>query len=418
MSALRLPAPAAPELSVILVTYGGGEWPLRALAALEATTDPIYEVIVVDNDSPDGTADRLAAEVEGLRLLRNERNEGFAAGAHRGAGEAKADLLCFLNPDALVTDGWLAPLRAALGRPGIGAAVPRFVGADGRVQEAGSVVDRRGWTEALGAGADPADPSTRFPRIVDYGSAACLVIGRDAYAAAGGFDPAYFPAYCEDVDLAFSLRAAGSHTWYEPLVDVVHQGAVSAGEETRVELIERNRPRLLARWGDELAWRPPLGELDRHPHRLLALRDALVPERLLVLAGAVPGPGSALAGGLAGLAAERPTLRCTLASPEEGGAEHLLAAGSEVAAGVDVALWADARRFHYSAILADAAAWERFGEAIRRSQPQAARLCLGPGEVGQDASVWMEAPSAPAGERPSFAMGEPGPLLAWLGAAV
>jgi len=418
MIVLRLPAPASPEVSVILVTYGGGEWPLRALAALEANTDPVYEVVAVDNASPDGTADRLASRVEGLRLVRNDRNLGFAAAAHQGAGEARADLLCFLNPDALVTPGWLEALRAAAARAGIGAAVPRFLDATGRVQEAGSVVDRQGWTEALGAGLDPADASTRFPRVVDYGSAACLLIPRAAYERAGGFDPAYFPAYCEDVDLAFALRAAGLHTLYEPRADVVHQGAVSAGEAGRVELIERNRPRLLERWGEELDWRPPLGELDRHPHRVLALRDALVPERVLVLADRIPGPSDPLGRFLIELAEARPAVRFTLATAEEGDADRLLAAGVEVAAGADVAAWLEARRFHHSAVLADPPGWERWGDAVRRSQPQAARLCLGPGEVGADAWMSLGPEPAPANGRPSFSLAEPGPLLAWLGAAL
>lgn len=431
MTRLTVPGPADPDVSIVLVTYGGWPWPLRALEALQDGTDPVYEVVAVDNASPDRTADRLEEEVDGLRLVRNERNEGFAAAAGQGAAEARGDVLCFLNPDALVRPGWLPPLRRAIERPGVGAAVPRFLDPDGRVQEAGSVVDRQGWTEALGAGSDPGDPATRFPRAVDYGSAACLMISREDYGRAGGFDPAYAPAYCEDVDLAFALRQAGLHTMYEPGADVVHAGAGSTDEETRTALIERNRPRLLARWGDELSARPPLGELETYPHRLIALRDALAIERVLVLRDRLPNAEDPVAAFLVEAARGHLGARCTVVALEDrelgGRAGWLLDAGVEVIPGPrDPQAWLDGRRFHYSAVLADAPIWRRLGDAVARSQPQAERLLdVGAGTEGAPqptavlAETMDEAREWDDRDRPVFVLADPAAtasgLLSWLG---
>jgi GT2 family glycosyltransferase len=433
MKPIRLPEPALPTVSVVMVTYGGGDWPRTALEALARNTDPIFETVVVDNASPDGAADRLEEAVQGMRLLRNARNEGFAAGAGRGAREARGDILCFLNPDALVRPGWLEPLLQAISRPGVGAAIPRFLGPDGRVQEAGSVVDRRGWTEALGAGAVPADPSTRFPRGVDYGSAACLVISRDDYERAGGFDPAYAPAYCEDVDLAFALREAGLRTLYEPAADVLHAGAGSTDAATRAELIERNRPRLLGRWGRLLASRPPLGELDVHPHRMVALRDALAIERLLVLRDRVPPSDDSLAAFLVETARSWLDVRCTLVALRENeltpAGEELLRGGVEVVpAPANLAGWLEERRFHYSAVLADGSTWRRAAAEVATSQPQAERLLdVRAGDwPGPDAVVCRtkrEVSMAPGLDAPTFELGDRGSgpgasaLLTWLGAA-
>jgi GT2 family glycosyltransferase len=389
---LLLPKSPSPLLSVVLVTYGGWDWPYRALEALRDATDQPLEVICVDNASWDGTGDLLEELVAGATVVRNRENRGFAAAANQGAALTRGAYLCFLNPDCLVRPGWLGPLVAALERPGIGAALPRFLAPDGTVQEAGSVIDRQGWSEALGRGLDPADPETRFPRLVDYGSAACLVMRSSTFREAGGFDEAFHPAYCEDVDLAFRLREAGLHTRYEPASSVVHAGTVSTGSITRDRLIEHNRRLLLRRWGHLLADRPPLVETEDRPHRLLALRDALAPDRLLVLPDRLPGPGEPLARALMAVAGAL-SVRVTVAVEGKGdpAAEgELLAAGVEVAVTEDLERWLAARRYHASVVLAS----ERVpGPVIHRWQPQAASQPLG------DAVL------------------EPGALLASLGAA-
>lgn len=375
---ITFPPSSDPLVSVVMVTYGRWDWSSRALRAVLEATDEAYEVIVVDNASPDETPDRLREEVRGAKVTLNERNVGFGSGANQGARDAAGRYLCFLNPDTLVRRGWLRPLVAVLERHGwAGAVAPRFLNLDGTVQEAGSVVDRHGWTFALGAGADPGDPEFRFRRVVDYASAACLLIERSIFERAGGFDPAYFPAYCEDVDLSFSLRESGLRTVLEPRSSVVHAGAGSTDDATRVRLIERNRPRLLGRWGDRLSDRPPLAELDVHPHRLVALRDAWATERFLLIDDRPPSVGPTGAGRLGRLAREMaatwPDSRVTLLSEgrEPGDQEELLAAGVEVVHPLDPYAWLEHRRFHYTAIIADGPA--TLDDAVRGTQPQAAR---------------------------------------------
>jgi GT2 family glycosyltransferase len=377
MTILRLPPAADPILSVVMVTYGGWDWPLRALAALEEHTLVPFEAICVDNASWDGTGELLEDLVDGVRLVRNRRNLGFAGAANQAAELARGDYLCFLNPDCLVTPGWFRPLRDALSRRGVAAVIPRFLDPDGRLQEAGSVVDSQGWTEAVGRGAHADDPAYLFPRVVDYGSGACLVIRRQAFFAVSGFDPAYFPAYCEDVDLSFRLAARGLRTMYEPRSSVVHAGTVSTNNVTRDRLIERNRRLLLERWGERLADRPPLTELDERPGRFLALRDALTPDRVLV----IPNGDLELAKGARArashMAGRWPDARVTLVeSAPDGSLEELLAAGVEVVTPLDLGGWLEARRFHYSAVLGGGPELE---EVLERAQPQAERRALAEG---------------------------------------
>jgi O-antigen biosynthesis protein len=356
---------STPEVSVLVVTYGGWEWTERALRSLREHTGVGYEVVIVDNDSPDDTPIRLRREVRGARVVLNESNEGFGPANNAAAELARGEVLVLLNPDALVRPGWLPPLLETLGDPGVGAVVPRLLNLDGTVQEAGSLVWAEGSTEAVGAGAPADDTVHRFRRTTDYGSAACLAIRRDTFLAVGGFHPGYVPAYCEDVDLALSLRARGLSTVVDPRSDVVHVRFGAVGEGTAARLIRQNRKLLMERWGHELADRPPPFRADR-PHRLWAGRDREAVERFLVIAET---PDRLL---LMGLVRAQPMSRVTSLSRSGAGTPQLLDAGIEdVRFPDDLGGWLRDRRFHYSAVVVVGSRPEGLGALLEDSQPQA-----------------------------------------------
>jgi GT2 family glycosyltransferase len=384
MTPLRFPTVDAPIVSVLMVTYGN--WPLarRALGALLENTDPVYELIVFDSASPDETPAKLSEEVEGATLILSEANVGFGPGSNQAADQARGRYLCFLNPDALVQPGWLDPLVETLESDGTGAAVPMLLNTDGTIQEAGSVVDSVGWTQALGSGADADQFEYRFRREVDYGSAACLLIERETFAEAGGFDPVYGVGYFEDVDLAFKLKERGLATVYEPRSRVIHELHGSGGSLQARRQMEANRAIFFERWSGRLARRPNLIELPTHPRRLVAARDSEIADRILVIDDRVPhhdrGSGDPrMAKMLYELVELWPEARITLAAADdrevERYAEPLLARGIEVVAPpVDWGKWFESRTFHYSsAIVSRGTNIARFDQVLRSTQPQALR---------------------------------------------
>ena len=382
---VRIQAPEDPLVSVVIVTHGGWEVAERALEALARNTDPCIEVVVVDNASPDGTAERLREEVEGATVIFNEANAGFGAACNQGAEAARGELLCFLNSDALVEPGWLPPLLAMLERPDVGAAVPMLLNEDGSLQEAGSVVDSVGWAIALGGGDDPQRFEYRFTREVDFGSGACILLRRADFFAVGGFDDAYAPAYFEDVDLSFKLKERGLRTMYEPRSRVVHVRFGSGNWDAARELMTKNRHVFYRRWASRLLERPRLLEVASMPRRLVAARDAAALERFLVLDDRVPhtdrGSGdprmAALLRELVELWPEaRVTLCATHGHEADRYAEPLLAQGIEVVAPpLDWELWFEQRRYHYSvAIVSRGQNWNAFDDLLRRTQPQALRV--------------------------------------------
>jgi GT2 family glycosyltransferase len=380
---LAIPPAERPELSVVMVTFNAWEWTERALAALVEHTDPGYEVIIVDNASTDGTLEGLAA-IAGATVLSNPTNLGFGPAVNLAALRARAPSLLLLNTDALVHPGWLPPLRAVLeGEPDVAAVAPRLLHVDGTVQEAGSIV----WGDAVvwpyGATLDAERPELRFRRDVDYASAACLLLRRSAFVDAGGFHPAYAPAYFEDVDLCLTLWERRLRTVCQPASTVTHAGGASTGRAWRAELLERNRTRFAARWQRLLAGRPP-APAHWEPEDVIPGRDLRCADRVLVAGDFVPDARHPrLAGLLRGLVELWPDSRVTYMALDADGAEEsappLLEAGIEVAwPGEGLEAWLVQRRHHYRLVLG--ASWAAAMPPVRglldATQPYAHRALM------------------------------------------
>lgn len=398
MTPVALSPSASPLVSILIVTYGGWEWCRRALEAVARHTDLPHEVIVVDNASPDGTGRRLVDDVRGATVMLNPRNVGFGPAVNQAAAAARGRFLALLNPDAEVQPGWLPPLLESLERRiDVGAVVGRLLNVDGSLQEAGSLVWSDGSTLALGAGEDPADPAHRFPFSPDYGSAACLVIRRATFLEVGGFDPAYLPAYCEDVDLALRLGDHGLRVRYEPRCTVVHGRFAASGERGAARLIERNREILRSRWGHALGARVPPSDPD-HTHRVTAARDAAALDRLLVVGR--PTPRAALLALAARFPDDRVTWLATGTAPDGAAIDELARAGVEVASPDRPEAWLEDRLFHFSAVvLLGAEAAAALGRGVEWSQPQAELVyafdgpAAGPAERGAEVSAVARAAS-------------------------
>ena len=380
---VTLPRSGRPVASVILVTYGGWDLVRRTLEAVAANTRTPFEVIVVDNPTEEDVASRLRDEVEGAEVILNEANEGFGPASNRGAARARGEYLAFLNIDALVSPAWLEPLIRTLEEdPRAGAAVPRFLNQDGTVQEAGGLLFRDGSTLMYGFRADPSDPEFRFRRYTDYGSAACLVLRRRDFLAVGGFDPAYAPAYCEDLDLQLKFRERGLRTVFEPRAEITHLrfGSTGLTEDVAERLVAKNTAILRERWPHVLAHRPPPYDAPGRESRVLAARDADALERILVVAeDALPDEL------VAALQDRHPTGRITLLPvrwrPADGELDRLLGSGVEVAPFErDAAEWVRARPFHHTAaICPQGYPPPAVARALMELQPQAALITMGAG---------------------------------------
>jgi GT2 family glycosyltransferase len=222
---------------------------------------------------------------QSAQVIFNEDNRGLGPVVNQGAGHARGEHLLLLNTDAFVRPGWLEPLLEALAQDAVGAAVPRYLHPDGSLQEAGVLLAQDGTVLIYGDADDPARLCYRFRRIVDFGSAACMLIRRDIFEALGGFDERYAPAYYEDVDLCLRLAQRRLTVVYEPRSTVTHVRYGSGGLEKVADLSERNRRLFVERWAPQLIGRP-LTFLSASESSAIAARDAMATPRVLICAPA------------------------------------------------------------------------------------------------------------------------------------
>jgi GT2 family glycosyltransferase len=216
-------------LSVIIVSYNVRTLLERCVASV-AEAD---EVIVVDNDSTDGSAAVIEAEHRGATLVRMGANRGFSAAVNAGVERASGDALLLLNSDAEVPPGALAEIRRTFERVPDAAVVGfRQQDSDGNFQWCwgpelslpGELV-RRWLQRRLDAGsrwaARALDRWASRIRPVDWVSGASMLIRRPIFDEVGGFDDGYF-LYFEDIDFCRRVRRAGGRVYIDPTVTVVH----------------------------------------------------------------------------------------------------------------------------------------------------------------------------------------------------
>ncbi|MDO9708727.1 methyltransferase domain-containing protein [Paracraurococcus lichenis] len=233
-SDIRLPpASATPLVSVIIPTYGQVGFTLRCLASIAAAPPRAGIEVIVAEDASGDPAIASLREVTGITLRENAANLGFLRSCNAAAATARGRFLLFLNNDTELLPGAIdALVELAQARPDAGLVGARLVYPDGRLQEAGGIVwqDASAWN--YGRFDDPRRPEFNYVREVDYVSGAAILVRRDVFEQLGGFDDIFAPAYCEDTDLAFRIRAIGLKTLYQPRAVVVHHEGISHGTDT------------------------------------------------------------------------------------------------------------------------------------------------------------------------------------------
>jgi hypothetical protein len=275
MSAPTIPTPgqARPDLSILIVSSNTRAMTLACLDSIAAETSrTTFEVIVVDNNSPDDSAAGIAAHRLGTNLIARSDNLGFAGGNNLAAERARGDYILLLNPDTLVLDGAIDKLMDFARQ------TPQALIWGGRTQFADGTLNPTScwqrmtpWNllcravgltglfprssvfngEAMGA----FDRSSE--REVDIVTGCFLLLPRALWQKLGGFDPVFF-MYGEEADLCLRARAFGARPRMTPNATIIHYGGAS--EATRagkmVKLLAGKTTLIDRHWP---AWQVPIG---------------------------------------------------------------------------------------------------------------------------------------------------------------
>lgn len=253
---LQFQSIAEPLVSIVIPVYNNLKFTLECLMSISKYTKEIsYEVIVIDDCSTDRTQD-LLSNINNMTYLRNSGNLGFVRTCNRGLEKARGKYILFLNNDAQVTEGWLTELVKTFDdNHDAGAAGPKIIYPDGRLQEAGAMISRDCSGALIGVADDPALPRFNYVREVDYCSGTCLIVETRKFRELGGFSDEMAPSYFEDVDLCFRLRRLGLRIMYNPKSVIVHHLSVtsdSIDKSYKSRCIARNSQKLSEKWQEHI----------------------------------------------------------------------------------------------------------------------------------------------------------------------
>ena len=239
------------DLSVSIVSYRTPAMLRQCLESISAErTGLTIEVAVVDNASGDGSAEMVAEQFPWVRLIRNQRNRGFAAAHNQALRRASGRYWLVLNSDAAPLPGALRTLVDFLDvHPGMAVAGPRLRYPDGTVQPSrrrfptlatlfleGTQLQRFSPSNPVLRRYYIADRSDDEPQDVDWLVGACLCVRAAAGQHVGLFDERFF-MYSEELDWCRRFRAAGWRVVYVPAAEVIH----FEGGSSRLDLAARDR---------------------------------------------------------------------------------------------------------------------------------------------------------------------------------
>jgi hypothetical protein len=221
-------------LSIVIVSYNAREDLANCLRSLAAAPPAIpHDITVVDNASPDGSADAVRAGWPGVQVIRLVKNLGFSGGNNVGIRATAGDLVLLLNSDTIVPPGAIDRLVSRLEAHGEAAvAGPRLVDGTGRMEisfgsmmsplaELKQKIRGRLYERGIGVVERPVLRAASRERYVDWVSGACLLVYRADAEAVGLLDERFF-LYTEDVDFCAAIRRRGRRVLFTPAAEIVH----------------------------------------------------------------------------------------------------------------------------------------------------------------------------------------------------
>ncbi|NEQ48935.1 MAG: glycosyltransferase family 2 protein [Leptolyngbya sp. SIO3F4] len=229
-----------PLVSIVIVNYNGGPVILECLNSLQKYTRRIpYEIIVVDNNSQDGSPEEINGNFPSVNLLRQSKNAGFGTANNIGVAKSSGKFIWLLNSDVYLTSNVLPFFVARLEEdPQIGILGPRLVNADGSFQlSVSKEISIRGEFQTLQQVRKYRNLATRpqlaqsyvSEKTVDIVVGAAMFMRREVFDKSGGFDQNFF-MYFEESDLCKRVRNLGYSILYTPKVELIHIGGYSVSK--------------------------------------------------------------------------------------------------------------------------------------------------------------------------------------------
>ena len=246
------------KVSIIIPHWNGIETLSECISSLLKTKHDSYEIIVVDNNSTDGSQTWIKNTYPQIRLIENDKNYGYAGGCNRGALDANGDYLVFLNNDTIQDPDWIKHLEIILEKEKkIAAVQPKILNYYNNnifdyAGGSGGYLDIFGFPFARGRIFSRQEKDVgqyNDSRQCFWSSGTAFMIKKELFLKAGKFDE-YFFSHMEEIDLCWRLQAMGFQIWVEPNAVVYHKNALSMPMHSHKKYYLNHRNSLLMLFGN------------------------------------------------------------------------------------------------------------------------------------------------------------------------
>ena len=218
------------DIAVVMLTVNQRDATARCLASFRSVDSPAHSLVVWDNGSVDSTVDFLRAEYPDVIVHHHPTNLGAAAGRNAAAKlaieEFAPSYILFIDNDMVVTPAFLRELRAPFAddaRLAQTAAKIRFAEDRSRIYEAGGCRVRFWLGDTTPVGHGEVDRGQYDQRTSCVASTGAMMVRADVFREVGGFDTAFDPYGCEDLDFSMRVIEAGYYAMYIPEAVVFHE---------------------------------------------------------------------------------------------------------------------------------------------------------------------------------------------------
>ena len=234
------------EISIVTINYNGLEDTCALIETIPFNEN--MEVIVVDNASKNQEAGIIAQRYPQVKVIKSERNLGFAGGNNLGIQSAQGKYLFLINNDTIFKEFIIWALIDRLeSSPDIGIVCPkiRFVWENNPIQYAGYTRLSRISVRNHAIGFNEEDQGQHdTPRPTPYAHGAAMLIRREAIEKVGLIPDCYF-LYYEEIDWSMMFTRAGYQIWYEPKCTIYHKESQTTGKNSPLRTYYLTRNRLL-----------------------------------------------------------------------------------------------------------------------------------------------------------------------------
>jgi len=221
------------KTAIVILNWNGlGFLKMFLKTVIRHSDNPDTDIVVADNGSSDGSAEWISSTFKDVKLIRLDKNYGFAEGYNLALKQLNAKYFVLINSDIEVTAGWLAPLVNYMDcNADVASCQPKILSYSNKeyfeyAGAAGGYIDKYGYPFCRGRIFGRIEKDTGdFDSIKDvfWTSGACMIVRSDAWIKCGGFDPSFF-AHMEEIDLCWRFNKAGYRLSCLPESAVYHVG--------------------------------------------------------------------------------------------------------------------------------------------------------------------------------------------------